>query len=76
MACPTCDHTMQKCTDNVYWCPRCGTLKSTLGYTVHEQPALVERCREFGATLGPSWKSLWHKLGIDEATSLPHERIS
>jgi len=32
MACPTCDHTMQLIgTEPLrHWCPRCGTLKSTL----------------------------------------------
>lgn len=33
MSCPTCDHTMQNIyarTDDkyVYWCPRCGTIKT------------------------------------------------
>ena len=33
MACPTCDHTMQCVAamgggyDNLFWCPRCGTIK-------------------------------------------------
>ena len=28
MACPTCDHTMQKPPPEMaFWCPRCGTLK-------------------------------------------------
>lgn len=28
MACPTCDHTMQKIADEpaMFWCPRCGTI--------------------------------------------------
>lgn len=33
MACPTCDHTMQRVGGGdespiVFWCPRCGTLKT------------------------------------------------
>lgn len=33
MACPICDHTMQDLgikdiSHNIYWCPRCGTLKT------------------------------------------------
>lgn len=31
MACKTCDHTMQNVNNGqppVFWCPRCGTLKS------------------------------------------------
>ncbi len=31
MACPACDHTMQNLgltADRVFWCPRCGTIKS------------------------------------------------
>lgn len=33
MSCPTCEHTMQ-CVGNVFWCPRCGTIKQEgLGLT-------------------------------------------
>ena len=32
MACETCDHTMQRVNEGinpkVFWCPRCGTIKS------------------------------------------------
>ena len=31
MACPTCDHTMQNLgveNQKIFWCPRCGTLKT------------------------------------------------
>lgn len=39
MACPTCDHTMQRLTDGITWCPRCGTLKYDGGYFGnHYQP--------------------------------------
>jgi hypothetical protein len=27
MACETCTHTMQAIAEQVWWCPRCGTLK-------------------------------------------------
>jgi tRNA(Ile2) C34 agmatinyltransferase TiaS len=74
MACPTCSHTMQKVSGegSMYWCPRCGTLRYQ--ETMTETTKLVDRCREFEATLGPSWKSLWHRLGIEEAINLPEDR--
>lgn len=34
MACPTCDHTMQNVgavNDRIFWCPRCGTLRTCTG---------------------------------------------
>ena len=34
MSCPTCDHTMQNLCGpgrQLFWCPRCGTLKEILG---------------------------------------------
>ena len=45
MSCPTCGHTMQQALAPVWWCPRCGTLKTNnrddaLG--THE-PWLVQR---------------------------------
>ena len=50
MACKTCDHTMQRVNNGeppVFWCPRCGTLKTK--DMVHgapetiEEPMLVDR---------------------------------
>jgi hypothetical protein len=72
MACPTCDHTIGRIAGEVFWCPRCGTLK--VGNTATLTPQLVWRCREFASTLGPSWKNLWHRLGIEEAVNTPNER--
>ncbi len=34
MACPTCDHMMQNLgatTDRIFWCPRCGTIRTIRG---------------------------------------------
>ena len=61
MACPTCDHTMQKIGSqsdapggssgmvyagkSVYWCPRCGTVKDGEGIT-QQAPMLVYRVRQ------------------------------
>lgn len=47
MACPNCDHTMQNIGSyaaNVFWCPRCGTVRGVSGneYT----PTLLEYARE------------------------------
>lgn len=48
MACPNCDHTMQNLwldpKRNVYWCPRCGTLKD------YQDPA-----REHAELSTPMW---------------------
>ena len=73
MSCPTCDHTMESVCDGVFWCPRCGTLKSAL-LRIGQTPKLVERCRKFGETLGTSWGQLWVYLGIAEGINLPSER--
>ena len=51
MSCPTCDHTMQRLPLHIFWCPRCGTLK-TPGER-EEAPKLVERCREFAIVIYP-----------------------
>lgn len=66
MACPTCDHTMQSVAPEVFWCPRCGTLKAP----EVSIPTLVCRCREFGKLLpedGEVDMELWRRLGIAEA---------
>jgi len=58
MACPTCDHTMQKIGNDwlrhecgntlvsVFWCPRCGTIKHPSSH-FHTTPWLVKRVRDF-----------------------------
>jgi uncharacterized protein YbaR (Trm112 family) len=75
MACPTCDHTMQRISEaeKVFWCPRCGTLKCHIveDRFNDEPPMLVSRCRRFGQSLGPSWAQLWWTLGIAEAIDTP-----
>lgn len=79
MACPTCNHTMQRISPDVmgmFWCPRCGTIRNHLGHTDFEAPKLVDRCREFGGTLGPAWISLWQRIGIEEAIYTPEERLN
>ncbi len=51
MACETCDHTMQRVNGgkpSVFWCPRCGTLKTERiipGERSFEAPKIVERTR-------------------------------
>jgi hypothetical protein len=64
---------MHRLTDkidgDIFWCPRCGTLKS--GETSIEQPMLIGRCRQFGQSLGPSWAQLWWTRGIAEAIDTP-----
>lgn len=76
MACPTCSATLNAVVRTAtaeffFHCPRCGTLQ--VGDKVYV-PALIERCRKFGDTLGPEWAKLWHRLGIAEAINLPEAR--
>lgn len=50
MACKTCDHTMQRVNDGtpfVYWCPRCGTLKTEAGHPEFEEPKIVKRAYDY-----------------------------
>ncbi len=65
MSCSTCDHTMHKFTEEVFWCPRCGTLK--LDEISIAQPFLIGRCKEFSKNLDARELQLWWKLGIEEA---------
>ena len=44
MSCVNCDQTMQRLSDDVWWCPRCGTLKDRTEFT---KPKIVERVTEF-----------------------------
>ena len=78
MACPTCNHTMQSVGEielgwRIYWCQRCGTLKTKGAIPEHEAPMLVERVRRFrnicngGDGLNAEQASLWHRLGIGES---------
>jgi hypothetical protein len=45
MPCPACDHTMQRVNEGtnpkVFWCPRCGTIKSEPGVPEFESPRIV-----------------------------------
>ena len=46
MACETCDHTMQRVNGGepkVFWCPRCGTLKTEGVVLEFELPKVVGR---------------------------------
>lgn len=85
MSCPTCDHTMQTLfvdrERSIYWCPRCGTLRSVL--FEHEDdsvPFLISRCREFQrnhlaeATINSHDYRAWRRLGIEESINVPDER--
>ncbi len=90
MACPTCDHTMQRLgcqlsCRGTFWCPRCGTLlvkrDSPLVDETVAAPALVERCREFENLLNrETWEGdgdpPWVKLGINEAIHKPEDRTT
>jgi len=49
MSCPTCDATMQRVNEGVnpkvWWCPRCGSIKSEPGVPECETPKIVERAK-------------------------------
>jgi hypothetical protein len=87
MACPTCDHSMHMVgkmmepltAAAVFWCPRCGTLKSNV--VVDGQPfdgsarvpKLVDRVIELGGLIADEHEDLYddfERLGIVEAISL------
>ena len=53
MACEMCDHTMQnlgmsQSLARVFWCPRCGSLKTinSDGFTEIKQPMLCKRIQD------------------------------
>ncbi len=89
MPCPKCDHTLQnlgldKPGRTVFWCPRCGTLKTELHhmgktYETHETPKAVECMRAFvmmidGTGTGRFLKSQAALSGVLESTRRPDER--
>ena len=81
MSCVTCTHTMDLIGEadrcRYYHCPRCGTMFVKSDGSQADRwwaPKLVERCREFEATLGPAWGALWHRLGIKESIHRPEDR--
>lgn len=74
MACEVCDHTLSSLAPGIFWCERCGSVKGCHADGSTMMPKLVERCRSFGETLGPSWRQLWHRLGIDESIHKPEDR--
>lgn len=87
MACPTCDHTMQRIVDSLSWCPRCGTLK-TSGVPEHlevERPKLIDRLRTYETRMRnadddremwgePVGLTVWNRIGISESINLPDAR--
>ena len=78
MACPTCDHTMQKvgvmCEPynevGLFWCNRCGTLKANVVTKEDDVPKLVSRITEFAGKLTDEHQGLideFERLGIRES---------
>lgn len=78
MACPNCDQTMDSYASpggaSFFHCPRCGTLRAPWLRDAVSVPSLIQRARDFGATLGPRWGELWHQLGVAECINLPGQR--
>lgn len=73
MTCPACDHTMAKVADDLWHCPRCGTLISNLSIN-GIVPELVERCRQLRQVLSNTYLSWFRKLGIAESIDKPENR--
>lgn len=70
--CKSCDCTMQCVTDNVWWCPRCGSLK--MGGE-HEAPVLVDRVRAcFHDIRFVEVRNVMRVKGVVEAVFTPEER--
>lgn len=66
--CPTCSHTMHKITDQMAWCPRCGTIKEQRGdRKIIERPKLVTRTREFLEGVSPAMSMDAQVIGIYES---------
>lgn len=84
MACPSCDHTMQnigivnpEVQTPLYWCPRCGTLKSNGSGEGNYTPKLVQRVRDMSHRIesAPNQdinKACW-KAGIWESVFIRPE---
>lgn len=50
MACKTCNHTMHSIADNVFWCPRCGTLYDQMQPS-QTPPKIIAHVRDVLAVL-------------------------
>ncbi len=87
MACDTCSHTMQNLGvegQRIFWCPRCGSLKTVVGhadkeFTNTERPKLVDIAREFvrrfpDTDAGRQLKQQAEASGILESTLPPGDR--
>lgn len=83
MPCPSCDHSMEGLGGGVFWCPRCGTLRSlsVTNLPTDTTPKLVERCRELekevhaAAGEAPWVETAWVRLGVGESINLPQNRL-
>lgn len=64
MACPTCLHTMQSVGDGVFWCPRCGSIRTVRLETEPCVPKLVARVREYADRLGEAVISEGEDSGV------------
>jgi tRNA(Ile2) C34 agmatinyltransferase TiaS len=76
MSCPTCDHTMEQVVEDIFWCPRCGTLRDVqdIQRGTDATPKLVERCREYEKLCIPHTLHAFHDAGISESINLPANR--
>jgi hypothetical protein len=79
MSCPTCSYEILAIVaiePKTYWCPRCGSIL-TEGLIVEcQSPKLVEHCRAFAESVGPTHLPLaWRKLGIADSITPAAERV-
>ena len=79
MSCDTCNHTMQNVgtagkKDPLFWCPRCGTIKSDAKVEDKYVPWLVDRCKKlWGLVRVLNIKDLndyWRSSGIGESIGI------
>lgn len=80
MSCPTCEHTMQRLNtgdDQLYWCPRCGTLREKRGTFVNDEPPMLPaRVRDMLSRVAVfEVTKVAHRTGVTESCMLPNERL-
>lgn len=71
MACPTCDHTMNTLGPDVFWCPRCGTVRDE---GIQIVPKLVERTRDLFVSSADPVPGMMRSFSIVESIYTPDMR--
>jgi hypothetical protein len=81
MPCPTCNHTMHNLGiseggGRIFWCPRCGTLKSEnlSGFEGSDAPMLVGRVRKILCVKAQMVFTRDLTRALEECVQLPADR--